>query len=702
MTPTAVLTLIAVVLSVDAGSVQIDAGRRLGLRAGDTGSVYYKLQVRGVPQRIEVGAAKVIDAGDLTAHIEMAPTAPGQIQPGYLVRFEIPRERFAATPAAGPVPDEPPGTGDDSRLRRQLDEARAGLVEANRAQERFLGRVTALESDLGVAVDESRSLTTELRGEEEARADLEESLHAVRKELEAARQSHDSLTERLRQSEQALASAQGELAAARGETDGLREASHATEADLRRQLASAAAELDDRRERLEAATASEAQLQKELTLTREQLARAREGAGAAESGLRDQLREAESRAAEIKRARAALAGELEAAQEENQSLNERLRQSELAHAGARGDLEVAVDESRSLTTELRGEEEARADLEESLHAVRKELEAARQSHDSLTERLRQSEQALASAQGELAAARGETDGLREASHATGYVLVPVVVHSREAYVEGLTPDHFRLYVDGKRVITESFEEGPSAPVGVIFMQDLSGSMGTAGKLELSRQAIDRFLRLGRPGDHFALASFSSGRTLVEVSFTSEPANLREPMQGWRAYGTTALHDAVWRLPEIARGLESAKKAAILITDGVDNASRLTPEEARQRVRRAELPVYVLGLSRKTLQGAEGSRSESFRYADLLRLLAQETGGAYFSLTDPRQLARTSAAISRELRHQYVLGFSTSGSGGEAYRRLDVEVTGVKEKLRREYRLTFRRGYLGRPPAQVIP
>lgn len=279
----------------------------------------------------------------------------------------------------------------------------------------------------------------------------------------------------------------------------------------------------------------------------------------------------------------------------------------------------------------------------------------------------------------------------------GYVMVPVVVRWRDSYVENLAPEDFRLYVDGRRVTLESFEEGPSAPVGVAFLQDLSGSMGTAGKLELSRSAIERFLRLGRPGDHFALASFANGRTRVEVPFTADPAELRTAMQAWRAYGTTALHDAVSRLPEAARGLESTKKAAILITDGVDNASRLTPAEARDRVRRTELPVYVLDLSTAAPEEVQSSSPESFRYDDLLRLLARETGGAYFSLSDPRQLARTSAAISRELRHQYVLGFLTSGSGEASYRRLEVEVAVSKKKRRQEYRLTFRRGYLGHPP-----
>ena len=282
-----------------------------------------------------------------------------------------------------------------------------------------------------------------------------------------------------------------------------------------------------------------------------------------------------------------------------------------------------------------------------------------------------------------------------------YVLVPVVVRSREGYVENLAAEDFVVYVDGTRVAIDSFEVGPSAPVGVAFLQDLSGSMGTAGRLDLSRTAIERFLHFRRPGDHFALASFANGRTEMEVAFTVDPAELQRVMRNWRAYGTTALHDAVSRLPEITRGLESTKRAAILITDGVDNASRLTPAEARQRVREAELPVYVLGLSVKELPtGIEAGQS----YGELLRRLARETGGAYFSLPDPRLLPRSAATILQELRHQYVLGFSTSGNETEAYRRLRVEVKhrSKRQQRRHPYRVTFRRGYLGPPPSHATP
>ncbi len=130
---------------------------------------------------------------------------------------------------------------------------------------------------------------------------------------------------------------------------------------------------------------------------------------------------------------------------------------------------------------------------------------------------------------------------------------------------------------------------------MVLLQDLSGSMGVGGRLEASREAVGYFFDRARPGDEFALATFASDSTDVDVPFTEDMGALRESVARWEAYGKTALHDAVGRLPEISGDSRNVKRAAILVTDGVDNASALSANEARELVRRAELPVYVLGL-----------------------------------------------------------------------------------------------------------
>ena len=272
-----------------------------------------------------------------------------------------------------------------------------------------------------------------------------------------------------------------------------------------------------------------------------------------------------------------------------------------------------------------------------------------------------------------------------------YILVPVIARSPLGYAQNLVAEDFQLMVDGQSIPFESFEVGTTAPVSVLFLQDLSGSMANADKLQLSRLTIERLLGQARTGDQFALASFADGHLNLDIPFSGEPDLIDKAMPLWRPYGVTGLHDAVSGLPELTRSLQSAKRAAILITDGADNASELSSSEARKRVRQAELPVYVLGLSTGSPDILDRDGKKLHRYADVLNLLAHLTGGKYFWVSNSDEAIAAARTIASDLRHQYVLGFSTSGSGPQRYREL--EVTTRKKKVR----LTFRRGYEGPPP-----
>lgn len=275
----------------------------------------------------------------------------------------------------------------------------------------------------------------------------------------------------------------------------------------------------------------------------------------------------------------------------------------------------------------------------------------------------------------------------------GYVLVPTVVRTKGGYVNDLERSDFKLFVDGRQVPIESFERGAGSPVSVVFLQDLSGSMGTADKLEASRQAVLFFVDQQKPGDQFALASFSGDLVQVDVPFTNDPQPLREAVAAWDASGTTAINDAVAWLPEIAAEQMSFKRAAILITDGVDNRSSMTAEQARDAVRRAELPVYVLGLDAGNPYALGEDGKKIWRLADTLNLLAALTGGRYYPIDGPYAMKEACAAIADDLRHQYVLGFSTRGSeSAKSYHSVRVEVGS------RSQTVSFRRGYRGAAPA----
>jgi len=277
--------------------------------------------------------------------------------------------------------------------------------------------------------------------------------------------------------------------------------------------------------------------------------------------------------------------------------------------------------------------------------------------------------------------------------AVSWILVPVTVRNRRGrYVEGLEKKDFRLRVDGREVDFPDFEPRGEIPWSLVFLQDLSGSMANADKLASSMAAIQRFLDAAKYGDEFALVSFAGQTITVDVPFTDDQEALRDALSRWEAYGKTALHDAVALVPQLSGEGRNLKRGIVLFTDGGDNASRLSAEQAAELVRRSELPVYVLGLELGNPNAGSAERDETFRYADVLNLLATSTGGRYFAIRKPGDLWDAYEAIANELRFQYVLGFETAARGTSRFRSISVTVS------KRGTIATTRKGYRGTRPA----
>ncbi len=287
----------------------------------------------------------------------------------------------------------------------------------------------------------------------------------------------------------------------------------------------------------------------------------------------------------------------------------------------------------------------------------------------------------------------------EGSVSVSWVLVPVVVQSRWGYVDGLDRKDFRLTIDGRPAPIADLDLGSDAPLSVVYLQDLSGSMANSGKLDASRQALGALLDRARPGDELALASFAGNRLRVDVPFTDALATVREAMHLWEGYGTTALNDAVSMLPDISAGGRRGRRVAVLVTDGQDNASAISPPQALDIVRRARLPVYVLGLdlTREPSEEPRPGEAGTYRYAELLKSLAEGTGGRYFDASSPEQATAAVRTLVDDLRRRYILALDTAGDGPESYHRLAVEVA-----LPYRHTLTFRRGYFGTLPPSLDP
>ena len=272
-----------------------------------------------------------------------------------------------------------------------------------------------------------------------------------------------------------------------------------------------------------------------------------------------------------------------------------------------------------------------------------------------------------------------------------YVMLPVLVTDKDGkYVEGLTKDDFVIRVGDSRVDFDTFERDEGAAVSFAFLVDTSGSMGVGSKLENAKNAIRSILRNRVPGDDFALFTFSEGKVRLVSDSSPDPAGLVKELWDLEASGQTALFDAVAMTPELMKGRNN-KRAIVLFTDGVDNASELSAAKMAEILQRVSVPVYAIGMKNASFDVVKEQERREMSIENL-ELLAGSSGGKMHLVGRDDDLRPLAARISSEVRQQYLLGFAPSGKGDVKYRIVFVSVAKPGSWVVRT-----RRGYRGTAP-----
>ena len=280
-----------------------------------------------------------------------------------------------------------------------------------------------------------------------------------------------------------------------------------------------------------------------------------------------------------------------------------------------------------------------------------------------------------------------------------YVMVPfTVLGPKGVPITDLKAKEVSLMVDGTKVSTDLFERNMSAPVSWTILLDGSGSMALAGKLESAKAAINALTARRKTGDDFALYVFDSqGHVNEMVPFTENPSAITRAVDVVKPWGKTAFFDALAEMPERSELGRNPTRAIILLSDGIDNNSRMTRATIEKRLEGVAIPIYAFGLrepgEQRSKRGAM-TISEEMANIDVLEELAAATGGKLFVGNQPEQLARAMDGIENVLRAQYLLGFSPTGKGAVKYRRISLELAGRVRSVR------VRAGYRGtEPPVQ---
>lgn len=225
------------------------------------------------------------------------------------------------------------------------------------------------------------------------------------------------------------------------------------------------------------------------------------------------------------------------------------------------------------------------------------------------------------------------------------ILHATVVDEEHRLVPDLGRGAFAVFENGVPQTITSFRR-QDVPVAMGIVVDNSGSMHE--KRDEVNRAVLNLIRASNPQDEIFVVNFSQNYYL-DQDFTSDVNLLQSALHQISATGSTALYDAVVASAvHLKNNPRFDNKVLLVITDGQDNMSQETLEEALRRLQQVNGPtVYAVGLTDSGLQ-KQGR--------DALQRLAQGTGGvAYFPETLD-QVAEVTHSVARDIRSQYMIAY----------------------------------------------
>lgn len=236
-----------------------------------------------------------------------------------------------------------------------------------------------------------------------------------------------------------------------------------------------------------------------------------------------------------------------------------------------------------------------------------------------------------------------------------------VVDETGRMVTNLTRNDFLIFQNGQPETITSFQR-EDVPVAIGIVIDNSGSM--RDKRARVNEAVMNLIKASNPQDEVFVVNF--GQTpYLDQDFTSDAHLLEAALHQTSNRGSTALYDAVVASSvHLRNNPRLNKKILIVITDGQDNMSRETLQDAMRKLQSNKgATVYAIGLT-------DEGMTRSGRQA--LQELASSTGGVAFfpqSLDEVNEISRT---VARDIRSQYTIAYNPGPGIGTGYQAIHVE------------------------------
>jgi Ca-activated chloride channel family protein len=260
------------------------------------------------------------------------------------------------------------------------------------------------------------------------------------------------------------------------------------------------------------------------------------------------------------------------------------------------------------------------------------------------------------------------------------LLHATVVDDKQHIVTNLDKNAFSVFEDGKLQNIVSFRH-EDIPVAIGIVIDNSGSMRE--KRAKVNQAALNLVRASNPQDEVFVVNFND-EYYLDQDFTNDLLKLKEALEKIDAKGGTALYEAVVASADhLKRNARLEKKVLFVVTDGEDNASRETLEQAVKQLQDENGPaVYAIGIL--------GEEEHPKRAKRALEIITQRTGGLAFFPKTLDEVDEISRSVARDIRNQYTIGYKpTNPKGAGGFRQIRVE---AKVKGQRKLTVRTKSGY----------
>jgi Ca-activated chloride channel homolog len=215
----------------------------------------------------------------------------------------------------------------------------------------------------------------------------------------------------------------------------------------------------------------------------------------------------------------------------------------------------------------------------------------------------------------------------------------------------------------------------SDPLVTMLVMDVSGSMNHADKINSAKSAAHAYVNQSRPKDLIGLVAFDTEIEYVQP-LTSNHQAVNQAIDELKVKGDTAMYDALARSIEYLEAV-SGRKAVIVLTDGLDNRSKISPQQVLQMIGPEGLSISTIGL------GIPEHSTSALSSLDegALSALAEQAGGAYGYANDAESLRELYELYGRALQSEYYITYTSPSTLRDGINRgLSVSLDGEESAI----------------------